>query len=234
MNAHLAGSCIGRKPYVWMPRREKKRPSVTAGEQHRDRPRGSGRARAASRRACRTGRGRARPATGSWRTISNSGSTPASARSSANRSSGPKPGSRRPSSSSETALGDHVDLLAAADDRGARGVVQQRVEQRRALAERVEQPVGQRRRQQPAQRQRERRGQLVGDRLDHRARDGRDVDGQAAAVERASRRPSLPIAPPRDRHRAVAGLPAQRRARPAELLLGDHDRVEAPAGDVDA
>ena len=38
MNASSGGSCIGRKPYVWMPRREKKRPSVTAGQQHRHGP----------------------------------------------------------------------------------------------------------------------------------------------------------------------------------------------------
>jgi H+/Cl- antiporter ClcA len=40
-------------------------------------------------------------------------------------------------------IGDHVDLLSACEDRGARGVVQQRIEGTRAIAHHVEQAVGQ-------------------------------------------------------------------------------------------
>ena len=129
-------------------------------------------------------------------------------------------------------IGDHVDLLAARDDRGTGGVVQQRIEHLHPLADEIEQAIGELRLEQPAQRQRDRRGKLDGDRLDHRADDRRHVHRQAPAIERAQELCELSHRTAGDRHRAVPRAPANRRPRPANLLLGDHDRVEAATGDL--
>ncbi len=112
--------------------------------------------------------------------------------------------------------------------------MQQRVEQAAAIAERVEHPVGDAGAEQPAQRRRERDRQLSRDRLDHHARHGRDVNGEPAAVDPLEQPPQRAHRASLDRHRAVARAPAQARPRPADLLLGDHDRIEGAPGDVHA
>ena len=67
--------------------------------------------------------------------------------------------------------------------------------------------------------------------LDHPPRDVGRVDRQAPAVERAQQT-GQPRVSAAHGNRAVAAGAADRRPRPADLLLGDLDRVEAPAGDV--
>ena len=52
------------------------------------------------------------------------------------------------------------------------------------------------------------------------------MNRQAIAVERAQQRPSVPIAPPGSGIEPWPARPAQRGHGPADLLLGDHDRVE--------
>ena len=103
---------------------------------------------------------------------------------------------------------------------------------RAALAEDVERAVGQARHQQAAQRQRELARQLRGDRLDHRPDGGRHVDRQTPPVEARQQPPELAHGAVAYRQRAVPGAAAEGRARPADLLLGDHDRIEAPAGEL--
>ena len=80
---------------------------------------------------------------------------------------------------------------------------------------------------------RERGRQLAGDRLDHHARDRRDVHRQALAVDRA--RAAGRASPSPRRATGIEPWPARPRSvatRPADLLLGDHDRVERAARDL--
>ncbi len=58
------------------------------------------------------------------------------------------------------------------------------------------------------------------------------MDGQAPSIEPAEELPEAGACAVLRRQRAVPGAPGQPRARPADLLLGHHDRIEALAGDV--
>ncbi len=107
--------------------------------------------------------------------------------------------------------------------------MQQRIEQAAALAERVDQPVGQPRLQQTAQPEPHRRGQLGGHRLDHRARRRGHVHRQPPAVQALEQPREAPDGAAAHRQRTVPGRATEARPRPADLLLGDHDRVERAA-----
>ena len=67
----------------------------------------------------------------------------------------------------------------------------------------------------------------VGHRLDHVAHDRRHVHRQPLAVEPLEHPRELRHRAAAHRHRAVAGLAADRRRMRADLLLGDLDRIEA-------
>ena len=58
------------------------------------------------------------------------------------------------------------------------------------------------------------------------------MNGQAPPSSRAQELAERAHRAARERHRAVAGAPAEPRPRPADLLLGDHDRVERAPRDL--
>jgi hypothetical protein len=58
------------------------------------------------------------------------------------------------------------------------------------------------------------------------------VDGEALAVESGQEEPELAHRAAADWERPVPGRSPQRHAQRADLLLGDHDRVEPAPGDV--
>ena len=215
-----------------MPRREKKRPSVTPGIS-------SGIATAPGsasledlRRASGTGRGRARPGRGR-----DAAPRARRRRRSARAARGPgrpasKPGRSRPSSVDHDLARDHVELLGGLDDRGADGVVEDR---RRAGAPRSPirsstRSVSAGRRSCAQRRSAWARGQALG----HRRRPSRGRPASRGPAGRCRSSCASIRREPRHRaaahrHRAVAARAADRRPERADLLLGDLDRIEAAA-----
>ena len=232
-NWKSSGSRIGRKPYVWTPAREKKRPSVTPiWSSGIGIPSGSSSRITPARVSNSPRSGSDGP--GSCRTSSSSTSRPTSSCTSPISSSGVKPGSARPSSSSSISLGTTLIFCAAADDRGVDGVPQHRLDRRSPLAEQPQRRVGQPRLQQHPQHRRLLARQLRGDPIDELAHDRRHVHRHALPVEVGEQLPE-----PRDRaaavhHRAVPARPADGRLQPADLLLRHLDRIEALAAEVEA
>src|SRR6266540_387463 len=181
-NSKSVGRRIGRNPYVWMPSREKKRPSVTPTWRSGTGMLSGSSSRKTSASVSKSVRsGSLGP--GSWRTNSSSTSSPTASRSSPIRTSGPKPGRARPSSSSSISLGTTLILSPP------RTIVAFTVFRSIGSNLRVRSPS--RRSARPA-----RRG--------------------FSSASRATR--------------CVAGS-ADCRLHPADLLLGDLDRIEALARD---
>jgi hypothetical protein len=83
--------------------------------------------------------------------------------------------------------------------------VQQRIEHPAALADQIEQAIGEAWHEQALERQRERWRHISGDRLDHRACDRRHVHRQPVAVEPLQQPGEPAHRPVADRHRAVPG-----------------------------
>ena len=210
-----------------MPRRAKKRPSVTPGHQQRRRSAPGSRPLEDVRRACERAPGRA-PRAGSCGhleldVVADQRHAPR------DQVLGANPGRMRPSASPRPRAGDHVELLRRPRGPWADGVVEDRVEAGGPVAQAsssrsVSAGRSSRRRTAPG-----RAGSAAAHRVDHLSCDGCHVDRQALAVERAQHPGEL--APSRRRAAASSrGRPGPRTRRPqrADLLLGDLDRIEPP------
>jgi hypothetical protein len=127
---------------------------------------------------------------------------------------------------------DDVDLLSGPDDRRRERVAEERLGRSRGASEQRQGAVGQARTQQRPHHGSMRLGQLGGDPFEHLAGDGRHVHRQAFALEIAEEAGEPRHRPAAVDHRAVPAAAADRRLQPADLLLRDLDRIEAPPAEV--
>ena len=213
-----------------MPSLREEAPVGDPRQQQRDGLAPPGRARAAMLApACRTAPGRAprRPGRGGSPRAPSPRRRALAAR--AKRScSGPKPGSRRQSSSTDTSPGITLIFSPPRTIVGADGVVQQRVEHRGARSPSTSSTRSVRRgRSSPRSGSATAEGSSTAIASIIAARPPGSRARAAGAVEPLQQPPERAHRAAPDRHRPVPGAPAQRRARPADLLLGHHDRVEA-------